>query len=74
MYYKKELKLKNFKFWAGAKDHKFSNEELTKIENLLNDDYFIECPKETEINDLFWFEQHILCELIWLKLSEYEER
>ena len=64
-----DLNLRNFEFWSGAKDHKFTYEELQEIEYNLEDIY-PEGMTETEVNDLFWFEEEIICD--WLGI-DYEE-
>ncbi len=69
-----ELNLTNFEFWSGAKDHEFTYTEVSEIEDRLEDIYHQEPPTETEINDLFWFEEQFLCELIGLDFEEYENR
>lgn len=69
-----ELNLSNFEFWSGAKDHKFTYNELQEIESQLEDIY-PDGMTDTEVNDLFWFEDEILCEWIGLDYeSEYLER
>ena len=40
----------------------------------LEDLYHERTPTETDINDLFWFEEKFLCECIGLDFEEYEER
>lgn len=65
--------LVNFDFWGGAKDHSFTYNELEDIENVLNDIY-TEGMEETQINDLFWFEEEFLCECIGLKYKKYLKR
>jgi hypothetical protein len=69
----RELDLVNFDFWSGAKQHNFSYNELKEIEYQL-EDLFYEGATETQINDLFWFEEEYLCECIGLDLEEYENR
>ena len=64
-----ELDLQNFEFWSGAKDHKFTYSELKDLEFQL-EDLFHEGATETQINDLFWFEEEMLCD--WLGI-EFEE-
>ena len=65
----KELTLPNFDFWSGAKDHSFTYSELKEIEVQLEDLYADGC-EETEINDLFWFEEEFLCECIGVDFNE----
>jgi hypothetical protein len=74
MDYTKQLNLTNFDFWSGAKQHEFTHTELKEIEEYLEDLYHEKPPTETEINDLFWFEEKFLCECIGLDFEEYENR
>lgn len=64
----KELSLVDFDFWSGAKDHYFTCTELKELEyhlyEVLND------PTETDINDLFWFEEQFLCDMIGVDFEE----
>jgi len=55
--------LTNFDFWSGAKQHEFTYNELKELENVL-DDLYPDGMEETQINDLFWFEEEFLCECI----------
>ena len=74
MNYTKDLNLTNFKFWSGAKQHEFTYNELKEIEFSLEDFYHAKPPSETDINDLFWFEEEFLCECIGLNYKIYEQR
>jgi len=74
MNYTKELNLVNFEFWSGAKQHKFTRNELKHLEFTLEDLYHEKPPTETEINDLFWFEEEILCEWLGIDYKEYLNR
>lgn len=74
MNYRKELDLTEFKFWSGAKQHYFTYTELSKIECSLEDLFHDKIPTETEINDLFWFEEEFLCECIGIDFNQYENR
>lgn len=65
----KELNLTSFEFWSGAKDHSFTYSELQEIENQLEDIFHDGCS-ETDINDLFWFEEETLCEWIGVDYNE----
>jgi hypothetical protein len=62
----KNIDLKNFKFWSGAKHlaEALTQEELEQIEFCLEDFFHDKTPSETEINDLFWFEEDFICKLI----------
>jgi len=68
-----ELNLTNFKFWAGAKDHSFTYNELKELENSL-EELYPDGATETTINDLFWFEEEFLSDCIGLNFEEYEKR
>ena len=74
MQYTKDLNLTSFKFWSGAKQHEFTYSELKEIEFCLEDLYHEKQPTETDINDLFWFEETFLCECIGLDVNEYLDR
>ena len=74
MQYTTELNLTTFEFWSGAKQHSFTYEELSLIECILEDLYHDKAPTETEINDLFWFDEELICEWIILDFNEYENR
>ena len=74
MTYTKELNLTEFKFWSGAKQHEFTYNELKELEYILDDLYCEKAPTETDINDLFWFEQELLCEWLNIDFNEYENR
>lgn len=58
-----ELNLTSFDFWSGAEDHEFTYSELKELEFAL-EDVFPDGATETQINDLFWFEEEFLCSLI----------
>lgn len=68
-----QTSLTNFNFWSGAKNHSFTYSELQEIENNL-DEIYPEGIDETHINDLFWFEEEFLCDLIGLKYKKYLKR
>lgn len=74
MKYTKELNLVNFEFWSGAKQHKFTYNELKELEYVLEDLYHEEPPTKTQINDLFWFEEGILCEWLNIDYNKYLNR
>ena len=63
MQFKTEKNLTEFNFWSGAKNHEFNYNELNELEHSISE-LFTETPTETKINDLFWFEDKLLCELI----------
>jgi len=68
-----ELNLTDFNFWSGAKQHNFDYDELNNIESEL-ECLYPEGLTETQVNDLFWFEEEFLCECIGLDYNEYLER
>ena len=70
-----EKDLTNFKFWAGAKAlaKKLTYTELQQITEQLEELYH-EGMTETQINDLFWFEEDFICEMIGLKTEDVLNR
>jgi hypothetical protein len=68
-----EINLTNFQFWSGAKNHSFTYNELQEIEFQLEDIY-PDGIDETHLNDLFWFDEEFICELIGLKYKKYLKR
>lgn len=73
-----EQKLRNFGFWGGAKDRvKFlTNEELDLIEEELEAWYYPEGLTETQINDIFWFDDDFIASMLGYDLFDtiIEER
>jgi hypothetical protein len=74
MTYTKELNLAEFKFWSGAKQNKFTYNELKNLEYILEDLFAEKAPTETEINDLFWFQDELLCEWLGIDFNDYSNR
>ena len=68
-----EINLTNFDFWSNAKNHSFNYNELEEIQFQLEEIY-PDGMEEVQINDLFWFEDEFLCELIGLKYKKYLKR
>jgi len=68
-----KINLTNFNFWSSAKNHSFTYNELKEIEFQLEEIYN-DGMEEVQINDLFWFEEEFLCELIGLKYKKYLKR
>lgn len=62
----RECSLTNFEPWAGAVDRfkVFTAEQLEKLDSLLDDGVFPEGASETEINNLFWFEEDFLSKML----------
>ena len=67
-----EESLRNFEFWSGAKDtvKYLTDDELDTIEKILEDIY-PEGMSETQINDVFWFEDDWIAEI--LGYNDFEE-
>ena len=67
-----EKSLRHFEFWSGAKDtvKYLTDDELDTIESLLEDIY-PDGMEDTEINDLFWFDDDTIAE--WLGYNDFEE-
>lgn len=70
-----ELNLNTFPFWGGAQDfaERLSTTELSNIKITLEELY----PKgitDTQLNDLFWFEDEWVCEVLGLDIDEVYER
>ena len=70
----RELNLTDFTFWSGAKQHKFTYNELQQLEYALEDLFYDKTASETDINDLFWFEDETLCDCLGLDYDEYLNR
>lgn len=67
-----EQSLRNFEFWSGAKDTAkyLTLDELDTIEECLEECY-PDGIGETELNDIFWFEDDMIAE--WLGYNDFEE-
>ena len=68
----KEESLRNFEFWSGAKDRVkyLGDNELDTIESILEEMY-PDGVDETQINDIFWFEEDWIAEM--LGYNSFEE-
>lgn len=66
------MSLTDFDFWAGARDTAkyLIEDEFDAIENILIDLY-PDGITETELNDLFWFEEDVIAE--WLGYDSFED-
>lgn len=60
-----EKSLTDFDFWSGAKDtvKYLTYDELEQIEAVLEDAY-PDGMEDTEINDIFWFEDDWIAEIL----------
>lgn len=67
-----EKSLRDFEFWSGAKEtvKYLTMQELDTIEAIL-EDLFPDGMNETELNDLFWFDDDTIAE--WLGYENFEE-
>lgn len=67
-----EKSLKDFEFWSGARDtvKYLTDDELDTLESILEDMY-PDGIDDGELNDLFWFEDDWIAEL--LGYNDFEE-
>ena len=70
----KEMNLRNFKFWSGAKSNAetLTDEQLATVQYNLEEIYQ-DGMSETQINDFFWFEFDTIREWLGIKDEEEEE-
>ena len=68
----KDESISSFEFWSGAKDtvKYLTYEDMDTIEDILAE-LFPEGMSETELNDIFWFEEDTIAE--WLGYDSFEE-
>lgn len=67
-----ETNLRDFEFWSGAVDtvKYLTDEELDTIESEL-ESLYPDGMEDTELNDLFWFEEDYIAEI--LGYEDFEE-
>ena len=67
-----EKRLQDFEFWSGAVDtvKELTWEQLNQIEGILEEIY-PDGIDETQLNDLFWFDEDIIAE--WLGYKSFED-
>lgn len=67
-----ETSLSNFEFWSGAKDRVkyLTDSDFDIIENAFKELY-PDGMSDTEINDIFWFEEDLIAEM--LGYDDFEE-
>ena len=67
----RELNLREFKFWSGAVAFAdlLTYKELNQLEDYI-EELYPDGATETDINDLFWFEDETICD--WLGLNSEE--
>lgn len=78
MIYTVEKPLSQFEFWSGAKertDH-LTTEQLDQLDYMIPD-ALGEKPTDTAINDLFWFEEDYIAQMLgfknWKALERYND-
>lgn len=80
MTYTCKKSLVNFEFWSGARDRvaTLTYDQLDRLDDLLTDamgwNETDNTPSDTEINDLFWFEEDFIAELLGFDNWEALER
>ena len=80
MTYTCEKSLVNFEFWSGARDRAatLTYDQLDRLDDLLPEamgwNETDNTPSNTEINDLFWFEEDFIAELLGFDNWEALER
>lgn len=67
----REESISSFDFWSGAKDtvKYLTKDEMNTIECILKEQY-PDGMSETELNDLFWFEDDLIAK--WLGYEDFE--
>lgn len=70
-----EMSLQDFEFCGGAKNFasKLTSEEFQQIEEMICDLY-PDGVNDTQLNDIFWFEQESICDWIGVDLDEVYNR
>lgn len=69
-----EKSLQNFEFWSGARDtaYELTGQELDSIEETLESIY-PDGMDETDINDIFWFEEDWIAKMLGYECWEHLE-
>lgn len=69
-----DISLSRFEFWSGAKEFaaQLTEEQFDMVESILEDNY-PDGLSETDINDLFWFDQNLIRELANMPCEELED-
>ena len=68
----KDESISSFDFWSGARDtvKYLTDDEMDTIESIL-EELYPEGLSETDLNDIFWFEDDLIAE--WLGYEDFEE-
>lgn len=71
----KEISLKDFEAWSGAKDtlNELTESECEQLESIL-EDVHPDGMDETELNDILWFENDWIAECLGYRNWEHLER
>lgn len=71
----KEISLKDFEAWSGAKDtlNELTESECEQLESIL-EDLHPDGMDETELNDILWFENDWIAECLGYRNWEHLER
>lgn len=69
-----EIPLSQFEFWSGAKElaAQLTEEQFDMVESILENNY-LDGLSDTEINDLFWFDQNLIREWADMPCEELNE-
>ena len=79
MTYTVEKPLSQFEFWSGAKERtdNLTIEQLNRLDDLLSEamewNETDNIPSDTTINDLFWFEDDYIAQLLGFKNNAGED-
>lgn len=76
MIIQQEISLSEFIFWYGAKDlaARLTDEEFENIEDELKFIYKDKVLMDVELNNMFWHEPELICELIGLDWKDVHKR
>lgn len=71
----REMNLRNFEAWSGAKDTLNKLIELDKCEELeaVLEDIYPEGMTETQLNDILWFDDEWIFETLGIEEGEEED-
>ena len=69
-----EKSLRNFEVWSGARDtaNELTGQELDRIESEL-ESLYPDGMDETDVNDIFWFDQDWIAEMLGYECWEHLE-
>lgn len=79
MKYIVEESLSNFDAWSGGKDTKdeLTEEQLSQVEDFIEELYPDNPPTQTDINDILWFERDAIAQHLgfsdWEHLNQEED-